>query len=71
MTERTGVIFGNWIDAKTVNSAEKSRAKYLKKYGDDSGADYKLGFKTIDALGDMNVSNIVFSDVNEPFPEKP
>ena len=71
MTERTGVIFGNRIDAKTVKSAEKSRAKYLKKYGDDSSADYKLGFKTIDALGDMNVSNIVFSDGNEPFPEKP
>ncbi|MBR3640161.1 MAG: hypothetical protein IKN50_06110, partial [Clostridia bacterium] len=71
MTDRTSVIFGNEIDKKTVKSAEKSRAKYVKKYGDDSGADYKIGFKKIDALGGMNVSNIVFSDGNEPFPEKP
>ncbi len=71
LTDRTGVIFGNKIDAKTVKAADKSRAKYLKKYGDDSGADYKIGFKRIDALGDMNVSNIVFSSENEPFPEKP
>ena len=71
MTDRTSVIFGNRIDAKTVRSAEKSRAKFIKKYGDDSGADYKIGFAPIDALGDMNVANIVFSKENEQLPQNP
>ena len=71
LTDRTSLIFGNKIDAKTVKAAEKSREKFIKKYGDDSGADYKLGLKPIDALGDMNVSNIVFSKENESLPENP
>ena len=37
MKDRTGVIFGNVIDAKTVRAAEKSKAKYIKKFGDDEG----------------------------------
>ena len=71
MIDRTGVIFGNKIDSKTVKAAEKSRNGFLKKFGDDSGADYRIGFRPIGALGNMNVLNIVFSGENEPFPEKP
>ena len=50
MTDKTAVIFGNAIDAKTVKKAEASKQKYIKKYGDDSAADYKLGFAPIDTL---------------------
>ena len=46
--DKTSVIFGNPQSAKTVKAAEKSKAKYVKKYGDDSTADYKIGFKPID-----------------------
>ena len=69
MTDRTSVIFGNEIDKKTVKAAEKSKAKYIKKYGDDSAADYKISFTPIDALSDMGVRNVVFGDKNEPFAE--
>ncbi len=69
MTDRTSVIFGNEIDKKTVKAAEKSKAKYIKKYGDDSAADYKISFSPIDALSDMGVKNVVFGDKNEPFDE--
>lgn len=71
MSDKTKVIFGNTIDAKTVAGAEKSKKNYIKKYGDDSGRDYKINFKKIETLGDMGVMNIVFGEENEAFDEKP
>ncbi|MBQ7670588.1 MAG: hypothetical protein IJS45_07705 [Clostridia bacterium] len=71
MKDRTSVIFGNEMDEKTVKAAEKSKAKYIKKYGDDSDADYKIGFTKIDTLSHMGVQNIVFSDENEEFSGNP
>ncbi|MBR6918487.1 MAG: hypothetical protein IKN38_09920 [Clostridia bacterium] len=71
MKDRTSVIFGNEIDSKTVKAAEKSKAKYIKKYGDDSAADYKISFAPIDALSHMGVNNIVFGEENGTFAGKP
>ena len=71
MTDKTSVIFGNEIDSKTVKAAEKSKAGYIKKYGDDSAKDYRIGFAPIDALSDIGVSNIVFKEENESFSGKP
>lgn len=70
MKDRTKSIFDNPIDDKTVRAAERSKAKFLKKYGDDSAAGYKLGFKDIDTLSFLGAKNIVFSDKNESFDEK-
>lgn len=70
MIDRTANIFGNPIDKKTIRAAEKSKAKFIRKYGDDSAAHYKIGFKPIETLSSMGVQNIVFSDENEPFDEK-
>jgi len=70
MSDKSSVIFGNPIDKKTISKANKSKYKFIKKYGDDSNADYKLGFKQIEALDFIGTNNIVFSDKNEPFPEK-
>ena len=41
MQDRSSIIFGNRIAPKDVKKAEKSKAKFARKYGDDSGADYK------------------------------
>ena len=71
MTDKTSMIFGNPIDAKTVAAAEKSKASYQKKYGDDSAADYRLSFRPIDALSHIGAQNIVFGAENEPFAENP
>lgn len=70
MTDRSSVIFGNPQSKKTIKGANKSKAKYLKKYGDDSKAHYKLGFEKIDALDFIGADNIVFKDTQEKFDEK-
>lgn len=67
--DKTSVIFGNQIDKKTIKKAAKSKAKYQKKFGDDSKKDYKLGFETIPTLDFLGAKNIVFKESNEPFPE--
>ena len=60
MTDRSGCIFGNRIAPKDVRKAAKSKAKYAKKYGDDSAAEYSLAFEPIDALSFLGANNIVF-----------
>ena len=69
MTDKSSIIFGNKIDEKTLKKAEKSKKGYIKQFGDDSGADYKIAFKSIDALDFMGASNIVFGEANEKFDE--
>ncbi|MBQ6922867.1 MAG: hypothetical protein IJQ66_07250 [Clostridia bacterium] len=65
--DKSTVIFGNKIDAKTVKKAEKSKAKYIRKYGDDAAADYKISFESIDALDFIGADNIVFGKENGKF----
>ena len=65
--DRSSVIFGNEISQKVVKGANKSKQKYLKKYGDDSSKDYKIGFKDIDTLDFLGASNVIFTDKNEEF----
>ena len=69
--DRSSVIFGNVMPKKIVKKAEKKKKKYIKKFGDDSNKDYKLGFENIDTLNFLNAKNIVFSDKNEQWPENP
>ena len=70
MKDRTSMIFGNPIDPKTVKKAEKSKAKYQKKYGDDGERDYPLNFKPIEPLEHIGVSNIVAGEENWDFDPK-
>lgn len=69
MKDRTSVIFNNQIDKKTIKKAAKSKQKYIKKYGDDSNADYKIDFQNIDTLNFIGVKNIVFGDENHELPK--
>ena len=62
MTDRTGSVFGNEIDRKTIKAAEKSKIKYIKKYGDDSGANYILGAEDIGTLDFIGAKKLVFSE---------
>ena len=45
--DNSSVIYGNPMPKKVVKKAEKSKTKFIKKYGDDSNADYKINFKPI------------------------
>ena len=67
MNDKTSLIFNNPIDKKTIKAANKSKKKFVKKYGDDSKADYKVGFKRIDTLDYIGADNIVFADENQKF----
>lgn len=68
--DKSSVIFGNEIDRKTLKAAEKSKKKYIKKFGDDSQADYKIGFAPIPTLDFMGASNMVFKPSAEPLDPK-
>ncbi len=52
MTDRSRRIFGNEMAPKDVKKAAKSKAKYAKKYGDDSGADYPVRLVPNACLGE-------------------
>ena len=67
MNDKSSVIFGNPMDKKTIKGANKSKQKYIKKYGDDSNANYKISFKDIDTLDYIKASNIVFGKENQKF----
>lgn len=71
MKDKSSVIFGNVMPEKMVRKAEKKKAKYLKKFGDDSNADYKIALEPISTLSEIGVQNIVFGDENARMPEKP
>ena len=67
MNDKTSFIFNNPIDKKTIKAANKSKRKFVKKYGDDSSKDYKINFKDIDTLDYIKASNIVFGKENQQF----
>ena len=71
MNDKSSLIFGNPMTEKTVKGANKSKAKYIKKYGDDSSKDYHLGFKAIPTLDFLGARNIVFAEKDENFAERP
>lgn len=65
--DRSSVIFGNKMSNKTIKSANKSKKKFIKEFGDDSNESYHLGFESIDSLDFLNTSYIVFKDNSEAF----
>ena len=65
--DKTSVIFGNKIDKKTVKSASKSKAKFIKEFGDDSNKNYHLGFKDNETLKGIGVKEVVFKESDEKF----
>lgn len=67
MKDKTSIIFSNPIDKKTIKAANKSKRKFIKKYGDDSNKDYKIAFKDINTLDYIKASNIVFGEANQRF----
>ena len=67
--DKSSVIFGNPIDAKTVQKAEKAKAGFLKKFGDDTDKVYHLGLKPIDQIPELSIQNLVHSDTPLQLPE--
>ena len=56
---RSQSVYGNEQKASTVRKAEKSKKKYMKKFGDDSNADYSAEVVENAYIGDLlGVKNI-------------
>lgn len=70
MNDKSSMIFNNPMPKKVIKGANKSKAKYIKKYGDDTNKDYKVTFKEIPTLDFIETSNIVFGEENAKFDEK-
>ena len=60
--DKSSQIFGNKMSNKTIKSANKSKKKFIKQFGDDSNADYKLAYEPIDTLDFLGAKNIVFNN---------
>ncbi len=59
MQDKSKIIFGNEISAADYQKAVKSKAKYARKYGDDSSADYAVKLVENATLhGPLGVSDI-------------
>ena len=57
--DRSKVIFNNEISKKDVRKAAKSKAKYIKKFGDDSNVNYPVRLVKNQYIGDsLGVSDI-------------
>lgn len=66
--ERSRVIFGNEMKASVYRKAVKSKKKYQRKFGDDSGADYQVILKENPHIGpSLGVQNVELGE--QPGPE--
>ena len=61
--DRSSVIFGNKMPAKVVKKAEKSKKKWIKKFGDDSTRNYSVEITENPQIGnELGVKNIRIAD---------
>lgn len=62
-TDRAKFIFENEISDSVYRKAVRKKAKYLRKYGDDSDRVYHLSWEPAPAIGEaLGVRNIVIGD---------
>ena len=60
MEQQSKVIFGNEMSKKDVKKAEKTKSKFLKKYGDDSKKDYEFALQENAVLAPLGTKELVF-----------
>ena len=64
--DRAKVIFGNEIKQGAYNKSLNSKKKYIKKFGDDQNADYKVRIEKNPYIGDgLGVNNILIGDLSK------
>ncbi len=68
--DRSRRIFGNPIDSRTIRKAQKSKEKFIRKFGDDSDAVYHLGLAPIGQIPEIRMQQLVASDTPLELPEK-
>ena len=61
--DRAKSAFGNEQDKRTYRKAVQGKEKFLKKFGDDSGATYHLASADVPVIGEaLGVRNLVMAD---------
>lgn len=66
--ERSKVIFGNEMKRSVYRKAVRSKQKYVRKFGDDSGADYAASVRPNPQIGEsLGVWDVALDDEGEPF----
>ena len=66
MIDRSREIFGNKISDRDYRKAVKSKAKYAKKFGDDSDANYPVKIEKNKYIGDsLGVNNVLVGDLSK------
>ena len=58
MSDRSKTIFGNAMSSSIVKKAEKSKAKFIRKFGDDSSVDYQPVITNNSYISNLGVKNI-------------
>ena len=62
MLEKSKEIFGNLMPDKVVRKAEKTKQKFAKKYGDDSGKDYRFALTDNAVLAPLGTKVLTLGD---------
>lgn len=66
--DRAKSVFGNVQDEHTYEKAVRSKESYLKRFGDDSNAVYRLAAKPVPVISDaLGVRNLVLSGTGDAF----
>ena len=60
--DKSSVIFGNEMSKKDIRNAEKTKKKFIKKFGDDSLKDYTFGIRENDVLSQIGTKELVFGE---------
>lgn len=64
--EKSKIIFGNILPDKVYRKAEKSKKKYIRKYGDDTNKNYPVRLEKNPYIGDrLGVVNVLVGDLNK------
>ena len=69
--DRTSVIFGNPMPDSVIRKAEKSRKKFIRRFGDDSNKRYHLGMEQIDRIPGIPLLNLVAAGSPLILPKEP
>ena len=62
MLEKSKEIFGNPMSDRDLAKAEKTQKKFVKKYGDDSGRDYRFALRDNPVLAELGTKELVFGE---------
>ncbi len=64
--ERSKTIFGNKMSDRTVRKAEKSKKKFIRKYGDDTNVSYPTYIEENPYIGkSLGVMNVLVGDLDK------